>query len=94
MIIYGFKHFRDDAAYQRNAVPELARLYRLVNQLSDYHQFLAKLPQQRAEVPVREAAVSSARKAATANPTDKDAARAVKKAEQELIDLNAQIASA
>src|SRR5262249_54522160 len=31
MIIYGYKHFRDDGVYQHNPVAELARLYRLVN---------------------------------------------------------------
>ncbi|NQV25632.1 MAG: arginine--tRNA ligase [Rhodopirellula sp.] len=37
MIIYGYRHFVDEAAYGREPVAELARLYRLVNQLSDYH---------------------------------------------------------
>ncbi|HUG93922.1 MAG TPA: arginine--tRNA ligase, partial [Planctomycetaceae bacterium] len=44
MIIYGFKHFREGAAYQREPVAELARLYRLVNQLSDYHEAVAAAP--------------------------------------------------
>jgi arginyl-tRNA synthetase len=38
MIIYGYKHFLDEQAYEEHPVRELARLYRLVNQLSDYHQ--------------------------------------------------------
>ena len=29
MIIYGYKHFRDEAAYQKHPVEELARLYKL-----------------------------------------------------------------
>lgn len=36
MLIYGYKHFLDPAAYARDGVGELARLYRLVNQLADY----------------------------------------------------------
>jgi len=44
MIIYGYKHFRDDAAYQRRAVEELGRLYRLVNQLVEYHEAREQLP--------------------------------------------------
>src|SRR5437588_760159 len=36
MIIYGYKHFRDVAAYQNDAVHELSRLYRLVNRLVAY----------------------------------------------------------
>ncbi len=37
MIIYGFRHFLDEQAYQRDPVGELARLYQLVRQLMDYH---------------------------------------------------------
>ena len=94
MIIYGYKHFRDDAAYQRDAVPELARLYRLVNQLSDYHELVANLPKLREQIPLREQAVSSAGQAAAAKPADKDAARLLKRSEQELSDLKGEIASA
>lgn len=38
MIIYGYKHFLDEQAYRQNPVAELARLYRLVNLLCDYHE--------------------------------------------------------
>lgn len=44
MIIYGYRHFRDQAAWHLSPVNELARLYKLVNQLSDYHATVAKLP--------------------------------------------------
>jgi arginyl-tRNA synthetase len=44
MIIYGYRHFRDNAAFQSDAVSELARLYKLVNQLSDYQATVVKLP--------------------------------------------------
>ncbi len=94
MIIYGYKHFRDDAAYRNNAVPELARLYRLVNQLTDYHTVVAELPPLRAQIAAKEAAVASARQAADFKPTDKDAARAAKRAEQELSEHIAGIESA
>ncbi|MSR56578.1 MAG: arginine--tRNA ligase [Planctomycetaceae bacterium] len=45
MLIYGYKHFLDREAYDRGAVGELARLYRLVNQLSDYHDSIKRLPE-------------------------------------------------
>src|SRR5205085_1720598 len=48
MIIYGYKHFLDPAALRRNIVAELARLYRLVNQVSDYHEAIADLPRLKA----------------------------------------------
>ena len=38
MIIYGYRHFRDEQAYQREPVGELARLYKLVRQLMDYRE--------------------------------------------------------
>jgi len=38
MILYGYRHFLDREAYQQNSVQELARLYRLVRQLIDYHE--------------------------------------------------------
>jgi arginyl-tRNA synthetase len=45
MIIYGYKHFVDEAALNKAAVAELSRLYRLVNQLVEYHEIKsAKLP--------------------------------------------------
>ncbi|NIP85562.1 MAG: arginine--tRNA ligase, partial [Planctomycetales bacterium] len=47
MIIYGYKHFLDRQAYAASPVQELARLYRLVNQLIEYHQGRAGLPAQR-----------------------------------------------
>ncbi|MFO1023096.1 MAG: arginine--tRNA ligase [Planctomycetales bacterium] len=45
MIIYGYKHFLDQDHFQQDMVGELARLYRLVNQLSDYFDTREKLPQ-------------------------------------------------
>jgi arginyl-tRNA synthetase len=47
MIIYGYRHFADKAAYQQKPVAELARLYRLVNQLSDYHTSINSLDELR-----------------------------------------------
>lgn len=44
MIIYGYKHFVDEAAFSQSPVQELVRLYRLVNSLVDYHAAIAALP--------------------------------------------------
>ncbi|MDB5389142.1 MAG: argS [Planctomycetaceae bacterium] len=44
MIIYGYKHFLNQAAFEQDAVLELARLYRFVNQLCDYHDLRALQP--------------------------------------------------
>lgn len=44
MIIYGYKHFRDEAAFKAAPVPELSRLYKLVSKLVEYRESLAALP--------------------------------------------------
>ena len=44
MIIYGYRHLRDDNAFAENSVAELARLYKLVNTLSDYQNTVMKRP--------------------------------------------------
>ncbi len=49
MIIYGYRNFLDRAAYQSQPVAELARIYRLVNQLVDFHESVAALPKAEAE---------------------------------------------
>jgi len=75
MIIYGYKHFRDDSAYQRDPVPELSRLYRLVNQISDFHKLVESLPRLREQLPVKESAVMAAKNSVAANSADKDLVR-------------------
>jgi arginyl-tRNA synthetase len=45
MILYGYKHFVDNAALAAKPVDELARLYKLVRQLVDYHAAIAELPE-------------------------------------------------
>jgi arginyl-tRNA synthetase len=44
MIIYGFKHFADQQAYQSSPVTELGRIYKLVRSLMDYHEAVINLP--------------------------------------------------
>ena len=46
MIIYGYKHFVEDAAYQENPVMELSRLYQRVNRLIEFHAGKRNLPLQ------------------------------------------------
>ncbi|MBI1902892.1 MAG: arginine--tRNA ligase [Planctomycetia bacterium] len=57
MIIFGYKRFLDRAAYESQKVEELARLYRLVNQLVEYHEAKANLPELQAAVAGHEKAL-------------------------------------
>jgi len=43
MVIYGFKHFGNEAALNIAPVDELSRLYRLVNRVIEYHSALSAL---------------------------------------------------
>ena len=45
MIIYGYKHFLDTAAYDSSPVTELGRLYKFVRQLMDYQAAVEALPE-------------------------------------------------
>ena len=86
MIIYGFRHFSDEVAYRKSPVDELARLYRLVHQLVDYHEGRAKLTELLAQV-VRdqEALARHAAEAVAGDPKgEKKANKALKRFEQAL----------
>ncbi len=87
MIIFGYKHFLDREAYAADPVGELARLYRFVRMLVDYHRDLAEMPkyEQRA-VELREKL--DALNASLQNETD---AAAQKKLRKEESRLNAQV---
>jgi len=45
MIMYGYRNFLNQEAYDADPVGELSRLYRLVRQIVDYHAAVAKLPE-------------------------------------------------
>ena len=91
MIIYGYKNFLNAEAYATDPVPELARFYRLVNQLSDYHAAKESLPAQRERLATRQAELQS--QEATAPAGDKSAQKALKKLRSELEGLKEEIAS-
>ncbi len=91
MILYGYKHLLDRAAFDRDPVPELSRLYRLVNQLSDYHLLIDSLPKSRELIDRREGEVAEAAAAAGA---DKEARKRITKARNELDDLREQVRAA
>ncbi|MGE5192688.1 MAG: arginine--tRNA ligase, partial [Deltaproteobacteria bacterium] len=96
MIICGYKHFLDRAAYEKNPVAELARLYRLVNQLADYHEAAADLPGLKQTLAERQAARQAGE--AAPPPAEKKDQEARKKALRQLLgeieELKASVASA
>ena len=72
MILYGYRNFRDDKAYAENPVAELARLYKLVRKLVDYHEGNESLPQKRTKLAQQEAELAAQKQTlATADPQTK-----------------------
>ena len=95
MIIYGYKNFVDRAAYERNPVGELSRLYRLVNQLVDYHAGKLELPALREKI-LRQEALVAQEKAVThpaGSKAEKDGAKTLRRAETQLSDLKKDLAA-
>ena len=95
MILYGYKHFRNDAAYRVNPVAELGRLYKLVNRLVDYRESRKALPlaverlsQRKAEVQQLQARPKTGDKAA-----DKKAAQELAKAKSAAAALDEEVAA-
>ncbi|REJ70587.1 MAG: arginine--tRNA ligase [Planctomycetota bacterium] len=76
MIIYGYKNFLDPAAFESSAVTELARLYRLVNTLVDFH----KLPGQITAAEENLARLEEQLATAAAEPESSDKKEAQKQA--------------
>ena len=91
MILFGYKNFLDRAAFESAPVTELARQYRLVSQLSGYHDAKAELP----KAETRLAQLSGEVPAAEANlpKNDKAAEKVLKKLRTDTTELREQIAS-
>lgn len=89
MILYGYRHFLDAAAYAKSPVDELARVYRIVRQLVDYHEGRESLAKNLLQLADREQEIAAA--ATAAAPTD---AAAAKKAEKHRRRLEASLEEA
>ncbi|TWU37780.1 Arginine--tRNA ligase [Novipirellula aureliae] len=81
IIIYGYKHFGDPDQVAKNPVPELAKLYRLVNQLIEYQKAKKSIAKLKAAIEQAKSDVASACTAADAVAAPKDAKKAKKRVE-------------
>jgi len=101
MILYGYKHFLDKAAYEKSPVDQLAQQYRLVNQLVDYHAGRERLPALQTAVQTAEAALAELRaitppheaNAEAAKKAEKKAAQAIRRAEADVKTAREELAS-
>ena len=91
MILFGYKNFLDRTAFGQNPVGELARQYRLVSQLSGYHE--AKTEQPKAESRIAQLQTELVSAEAKKSSSDKQAEKALKKLRSNITELREQIAS-
>jgi len=92
MILYGYRNFVDQAAYEKDAVAELSRLYRLVNRLGEYHQTVEELPGLEWKLSEAEQAVNDAE--ATVEQDDKRGKKQLKKLRSDLESIRASVKKA
>lgn len=85
MILYGYKHLLDAEAFEREPVSELARLYRLVNQLSDYRAAREALPKIGERISEAQQEIETFEE--SLDPKDKDAKKRLTKLRNELDGL-------
>ncbi len=95
MIIYGYKHFVDRAAYAANPVAELARLYKLVHRLVDYREAVKALPTQKQRLIERLAEVERLKMQPKTGDkaADKKTAQALSKAQDAVNTLTDEISA-
>ncbi len=87
MILYGYKNFVDQKAYATQPVAELARLYRLVNQLTEYHAAVAELPTTQAIITEKEREIERLTSATISPDQKKEHDKSLKKLRKELSEL-------
>ncbi|MBM4000505.1 MAG: arginine--tRNA ligase [Planctomycetes bacterium] len=102
MIIYGYKHFLDRRAYEKHRVDELGRLYKLVNQLAEYHELKERLPKaesdlarmdaQRADLAARVETLAGPERKKVAKDADRLDAK-IKEAREEIGRIRARLAA-
>lgn len=96
MIIYGYKHFVDKAAFDKAPVPELSRLYRLVQQIISYQSAVASRPTAIAAIAKAKEKLAQVEERAAGNKKAekeiKAATRGVTEAEEEVSSLDRKIA--
>ena len=92
MIIFGYRNFLDPSRFTEDPVGELARLYRLVNTISEYQESVRSLPELRATLNERERELADTGR--NEDPADKSANKAVKRLRANIAERRNQIADA
>ena len=99
MIIYGYKHFRDDVAFAQAPVAELSRLYRVVQKIIGFQDAVASIPKLELALEKSQQKFAESNAKSAAAPQDKKlakeigiAARQLDEAVEELKNAKASVA--
>ena len=95
MIIYGFKHFVDQAKFAASPVTELSRLYKLVSKLVEYRESLKNLPEAERRLAAKQKDVDEQKTLAKSadKAVSKKANEAVRRATKQAEDLADELTS-
>ena len=77
MIIYGYKHFRDDAAFTQAPVPELSRLYRVVQKIIGFQDAVSNIPKLELAIERAKQKLAESKAKSVAAPLDKKLSKEV-----------------
>jgi len=87
MIIHGFKHLVDKTAYEQHPVRELARLYKLVNQLVGYRDSVAELPERKRLLADKRAELEACEAERAVKPKDKKLKKLIRDVSNQVSEL-------
>lgn len=94
MIIYGYKHFRDEEAFQKAPVAELGRLYRVVQRIIGYQSLVTNLPTLERNTVLAAEKLQSVTEKQAAAPNDKKLQKELKSASNAAKESVAELESA
>lgn len=92
MIIYGYKHFRDDVAFGRAPVLELGRLYRVVQKIIGFQDAVSNIPKLELAIERAEQKLAESKAKSAAAPQDKKLAKDFATAVKQLVEANEELA--
>ena len=92
MIIYGYKHFRDDVAFGQAPVLELGRLYRDVQKIIGFQDAVSNIPKLELAIERAEQKLAESKAKSAAAPQDKKLAKEFATAIKQLDEANEELA--
>lgn len=91
MIIYGYKHFRNDEAYRAAPVAELSRLYRHIQSILGYQSAVAAFPKLQQALELAQRRVGLVQEKLAAAPADKKIQKELQSANNALRDAASEL---